>query len=266
MLVKTAKFRPVTLESRLQFLQSNLLKMTASTRPTVHLRPLGFDYKSVAAAAETLSLSFSSDPLICWLYRDPSGPRWDSLLPALQKWQQFRVRSYILDGITIEAVTDDKSPRSVGVCVLHPPQSQYRWLRPWWWSSYLTFYWDLFWNRPDEPLADKKRTEIMLEQHNATFEKIQGQYPPNSLYYLEIAAVKPDTQGMGVGGKLMSWVVNQVGNSPCFLECTNPTNVAFYERYGFKLIEEGKLQDAANPALETSFHYMVREKMGDSSE
>jgi ribosomal protein S18 acetylase RimI-like enzyme len=105
----------------------------------------------------------------------------------------------------------------------------------------------------------------MFEQHNATFEKIQGQYPPKSLYYLEIAAVQPDTQGMGVGGKLMSWVVDQIGNSPCFLECTNPTNVAFYERYGFKLVEEGKLQDEADSAHATSFYYMVREKTEDFS-
>lgn len=121
-------------------------------------------YKFVSAAAETLSLSFSSDPLISWLYRDPSGPRWDSLLPAVQEWQRFRVRSYILEGLTIEAVTDEPSPRSVGVCVLHPPRSQYLWLRPWWWVSYLQYYWDFVWNQPDEPLADKKVCRMLLEE------------------------------------------------------------------------------------------------------
>lgn len=63
----------------------------------------------------------------------------------------------------------------------------------------------------------------------------------------------------------MSWVVNQVGDAPCFLECTNPTNVPFYERYGFKVVEEGKLEDVVDPTHVTSFYYMVREKTDNTA-
>lgn len=121
------------------------------------------DSKSVAAAAKTLSLSFSSDPLICWLYRDPAGPRWDSLLPALQRWQEFRIREYILAGIGMEVVTQEATPTNVGVCFLYPPGSQYRWLRPWWWGSYLRYFWDFIWNRPSETLGDEKASYSLID-------------------------------------------------------------------------------------------------------
>ncbi|KAH8688487.1 hypothetical protein BGZ61DRAFT_589044 [Ilyonectria robusta] len=233
--------------------------MVNAARLGVHLRPLGFDSKSVAAAAKTLSLSFSSDPLICWLYRDPSGPRWDSLLPALQRWQEFRVREYILAAIGMEIVTQESTPTNVGVCFLYPPGSQYRWLRPWWWGSYLRYYWEFVWNRPNEPLGDEKRAAVMYAHHYAAFDRITSRYAPGSVFYLEIAAVRPDAQGLGIGGRIMDWVVDRIGDSSCFLECTNAKNVPFYEKYGFKLVEEEKLQDEHDPELVTTFYYMVKE-------
>jgi ribosomal protein S18 acetylase RimI-like enzyme len=99
----------------------------------------------------------------------------------------------------------------------------------------------------------------MMDGHYASAKKIKSRYPPNSLYYLEIAAVKPDTQGMGVGGAMMSWVVDRLGKSPCFLECTNEKNIAFYEKYGFKLLEEKTLSHGAAQSS-TTLYYMVRDK------
>lgn len=98
-----------------------------------------------------------------------------------------------------------------------------------------------------------------MDSHYASAEKIKSRYPPNSLYYLEIAAVKPDTQGMGVGGAIMSWVVDRLGKSPCFLECTDEKNIPFYEKYGFKLLEEKTLSHGANQSS-TTLYYMVRDK------
>lgn len=104
-----------------------------------------------------------------------------------------------------------------------------------------------------------QRIGIMMDGHYASAKTIKGRYPPNSLYYLEIAAVKPDTQGMGVGGAIMSWVVDRLGKSPCFLECTNEKNIPFYEKYGFKLLEEKTLSHGANQSS-TTLYYMVRDK------
>ncbi|KAM5377486.1 hypothetical protein ACJZ2D_004855 [Fusarium nematophilum] len=222
--------------------------MATSKPTTVLMRPLKLDFKSISAAAKTLSLSFACDPLIRWLNRNPNGPGWETLLPTLQQWQQARIREYSIRGIGMEAVTAGENPANVGVCFLFPPRSQHRWLNPLWWPTYLRVLWDEYWVRPSEPFANEKRIGIMMDTHYEFAQKIKSRYPPNSLYYLEIAAVRPDTQGMGVGGTIMKWVVRRIGSSPCFLECTNEKNVGFYEKYGFKVVDQKELSDEADPS------------------
>lgn len=111
---------------------------------------------SISAAARTLSLSFATDPLISWLYRCPTGPGWGSLEPTLQRWQEARVREYTVRGIGMEAVTEGKTPSSVGVCFLFPPLPQRRWLNPLWWPAYLRVLWDQYWAKPKEPFTDEE--------------------------------------------------------------------------------------------------------------
>ncbi|RSL82923.1 hypothetical protein CEP51_004840 [Fusarium floridanum] len=233
--------------------------MANAVRPNVHMRPLSLDWTSISAAAQTLSLSFANDPLIRWLYRRPTGPGWESLEPTLQQWQEARVREYTVRGIGMEAVTEGEMPSSVGVCFLFPPLPPRRWLNPLWWPAYLRVFWDQYWVRPKEPFTDEERIGIMMDAHYESAEKIKSRYPPNSLYYMEIAGVRPDTQGMGVGGVIMKWVVDRLGKSPCFLECTNDKNIAFYEKYGFKLLEEKTLSHDVNRSS-TTLYYMVRDK------
>ncbi|KAG9498000.1 hypothetical protein J7337_010876 [Fusarium musae] len=164
----------------------------------VQMRPLGLDHGSIKTAAEIISLSFASDPLIRWLSRDHSGPGWETLTPTLQQWQEARLREYA-------------------------------------------------------------RIGIMMESHNDFEERIKKKYPPNSLYYLEIAAVRPDTQGMGVGRTIMQWVVQELGDNPCYIECTDKKNVAFYVKYGFELVEEAELVDEEDAMPPTTLFYMIRD-------
>ncbi|KAF5675082.1 hypothetical protein FCIRC_7555 [Fusarium circinatum] len=162
------------------------------------MRPLQLDHSSIKTAAEIISLSFASDPLIRWLSRDRSGPGWETLTPTLQRWQEARLREYA-------------------------------------------------------------RIGIMMESHNDFEERIKKNYPPNSLYYLEIAAVRPDTQGMGVGRMIMQWVVQELGDYPCYIECTDKSNVAFYVKYGFELVEEAELVDEEDAMPPTTLFYMIRD-------
>ncbi|KAF4964247.1 hypothetical protein FSARC_7801 [Fusarium sarcochroum] len=232
--------------------------MTKAMSCKVHMRPLGLDLSSIRASAQIISLSFASDPLIRWLSRDRAGPGWETLTPTLQQWQEARLREYAVRGIGMEAVTMDEDPRSVGACFIFPPKSQFRWLNPLWWPAYLRVLWDDRWVKPMEPFSHDKRIGLMMESHNEFEEKIKSQYPPNSLYYLEIAAVRPDAQGMGVGSTIMAWVIQKLGPSPCFLECTAKKNVKFYEKYGFRVVEEKTLSEVEDPTTTTTLYYMVR--------
>jgi ribosomal protein S18 acetylase RimI-like enzyme len=103
-----------------------------------------------------------------------------------------------------------------------------------------------------------QKVRAMYEAHSAAAGELKGSYPPNSLYYLEIAAVHPDSQGLGVGGKLMKAINKHVGDSPCFLECTNLDNVPFYEKYGFRVTQERKLKlrEGDDSCI---LYYMVRD-------
>jgi hypothetical protein len=151
--------------------------MATAVRPTIHMRPLSLgmsrhmcsfsdlklplltwpkDATSISAAAQTLSLSFATDPLITWLYRCPTGSGWGSLEPTLQRWQEARVREYTVRGIGMEAVIEGKTPSSVGVCFLFPPLPQRRWLNPLWWPAYLRVLWDQYWIKPKEPFTDEE--------------------------------------------------------------------------------------------------------------
>jgi ribosomal protein S18 acetylase RimI-like enzyme len=100
----------------------------------------------------------------------------------------------------------------------------------------------------------------MYEAHAAAASELRALYPLNSLYYLEIAAVHPDSQGLGVGGKLMRAINEQLGDSPCFLECTNVKNVPFYEKYGFQMVQERELK-LRNKDDSCILYYMVRDPL-----
>lgn len=100
----------------------------------------------------------------------------------------------------------------------------------------------------------------MMDSHNDFEQRIKKKYPPNSLYYLEIAAVRPDAQGMGVGRTIMQWVVQELGDDPCYIECTDKKNVAFYAKYGFEVVEEAELVDDEDGMSPTILFYMIRDK------
>jgi ribosomal protein S18 acetylase RimI-like enzyme len=60
-------------------------------------------------------------------------------------------------------------------------------------------------------------------------------------WYLLNLAVRPELQGQGLGSILLRSGLDraQLQGVPCFLETTNPRNVPFYEKHGFRMIHEG---------------------------
>ncbi|HEX5940226.1 MAG TPA: GNAT family N-acetyltransferase [Dehalococcoidia bacterium] len=72
------------------------------------------------------------------------------------------------------------------------------------------------------------------------FEKKHEHYAPEEHYYLFVLGVEPDLQGKGIGGQLMKPVLDRADaeKRPCYLESSNPRNVPFYERHGFRVMEE----------------------------
>jgi ribosomal protein S18 acetylase RimI-like enzyme len=78
-------------------------------------------------------------------------------------------------------------------------------------------------------------------------------------YYLWGLVVDPGTQRKGVGSTLMKIIIDRADtkNVPVYLETHDKNNVAYYERFGFKLIHTGTI-----PGHGLDFWCMLREADG----
>jgi ribosomal protein S18 acetylase RimI-like enzyme len=73
--------------------------------------------------------------------------------------------------------------------------------------------------------------------------KIHNSHAPNPHWYLWAIGVNPTHQGKGVGGKLLTPILSLSSHdgTPCYLETHNEKNIQFYEKHGFKIVNEGKI-------------------------
>ena len=58
--------------------------------------------------------------------------------------------------------------------------------------------------------------------------------------HLILLAVLPRKQGMGIGKKLMNLFIQEADSRglPCYLETQNPSNLGFYESFGFSVVKQ----------------------------
>ena len=65
---------------------------------------------------------------------------------------------------------------------------------------------------------------------------LQKGHPREAHYYLEVLGTVPERQGQGVGGALLSAVLDRCDTDgvAAYLENSNPRNEAFYARHGFE--------------------------------
>ncbi len=72
-------------------------------------------------------------------------------------------------------------------------------------------------------------------------EQIHARCVPGFHWYLWALGVEPARQGHGIGGRLMQPVLARASADglPCYLETMNEANLPFYERYGFRAVNEG---------------------------
>ncbi|KAJ5145129.1 Acyl-CoA N-acyltransferase [Penicillium atrosanguineum] len=89
----------------------------------------------------------------------------------------------------------------------------------------------------------EKRVDKLMAANRSSAQALQKQYSKQKLWYLEVIAVHPALQSRGLGGGVMRWILERVGEQPIYLECTARENVSFYEAFGFRVVEEVELMD-----------------------
>lgn len=77
---------------------------------------------------------------------------------------------------------------------------------------------------------------------------IDKAHPKHEHWYLSLLAVDPELQGRGVGGALLAPLLERADREglPVYLETQKESNVAWYGRFGFALVETLGLPKVAN--------------------
>jgi len=64
--------------------------------------------------------------------------------------------------------------------------------------------------------------------------------PPEPVWYVQALSVTPAGQGRGLGAALLGQVLakSDATSVPCYLDTGKQANVAYYQRFGFALLDE----------------------------
>jgi GNAT superfamily N-acetyltransferase len=79
--------------------------------------------------------------------------------------------------------------------------------------------------------------------------ELEAMFPSDPVWYLEILGVRPEGQGSGVGSLLVrdGLARADADGLPAYLETARPQNVAFYERFGFRVERQVRVLDDGPP-------------------
>ena len=170
----------------------------------------------IDTAAATLERAFSTDPMFAWIFPDTA-----TRPPALRRF----LRVPLEYGLRSGRVTASDDAKAVAVWIPPGPGVTVgRMVR----AGFLAV-----------PFRIGFRPFAKFVGANGTMEKLHKKYVPEPHWYLMVVGVDPDLQGRGLGSSLVKEGLARADQAscPCYLETSEPRNVAFYERLGFVVLE-----------------------------
>lgn len=193
---------------------------------TVPLRPLSPG--ALPAAAELLAAAFDADPFFVFLQPDAKRRRvW------MRRFKLAEGRMLLPTGGCYATAEGD------GVLVLAPPGAHPPPL-----LRAILFTLRVLWATLRAPLRlDRGMRGLRV------LAEMERRHPREPHWYLVDIAVRPDKHGHGVGGVLLREAIASAERThqPLYLETTNPANLAFYAKYGFKQV--GVIAHAGTPPV-----------------
>jgi len=78
-------------------------------------------------------------------------------------------------------------------------------------------------------------------RYGALWSWVESHLPSEPLWYLDALAVDPSRQAKGIGGALLRFglELGERDGTGAFLETSRERNVGYYERFGFRVVDEG---------------------------
>lgn len=173
----------------------------------------------VDAMAAALALAFHDDPVMCWLFGDvPPRP-----IRYLRPFFAAEARRHLRHANVYT------TPDQAGAAYWDPPG---HWKTP---PAHLV--------RSTPLLLRGLRGRTLKALRGLTrMEAVHARQPPHH-YYLAVLGTRPDRRGLGVGSALLAPVLDTCDREGvgAYLESSKATNVPYYERHGFTVVDEVEL-------------------------
>jgi ribosomal protein S18 acetylase RimI-like enzyme len=175
--------------------------------------------KDEAALSGVMTLAFSSDPVMRWLYPDPRN--YVAHFPALAM------------AVGVKAVANGSAhyvQEFAGATLWLPPGVS-----------------------PDEePLVALVHETLSKRLHDEVFsmlEQMGAAHPKDPHWYLWMIGTDPTCQGKGYGSALLRHTLALCDRDKrlAYLESSNPRNLSLYLRHGFELV--GTIQVGSSPSI-----------------
>ena len=106
---------------------------------------------------------------------------------------------------------------------------------------------------PDEAVMGAIITEALrpeiAEDIGHVLQRMAEHHPHEPHWYLPIIAADPNWIGQGLGTLLMKHALRRCDEKgvAAYLESSNPRNIPFYERHGFRIV--GEIQHGSSPTM-----------------
>jgi len=172
-----------------------------------------------AKAIATIALAFASDPMMRWSFPDPET--YLAIVPDF-------IRAF--GGGAVAHGSADMTADFAAVALWLPPGVE-----------------------PDGEamgrIIEAHMPPEKMEDGGGLVEQMHKFHPHEPHWYLPLIGTDPAQQGKGHGATLMAHAVARCDarGEPAYLESSNPANVPFYERFGFKVM--GEIQQGSSPRL-----------------
>jgi ribosomal protein S18 acetylase RimI-like enzyme len=170
----------------------------------------------VAGIAQAMAAAFEHDPIVEWFWRNPERRR-----ENVHGWYEVVTEAHYLDRGEVFVAEEDGE---IAGCSMWSPPGGWRF------------------STRAEMRATRyavPRLGLRLPLASVAMRRIESRHPGAGHWYLSELGVRPQSQGRGLGSKLMFEMLARCDRErlPAYLESSTERSRALYERHGFRTAE-----------------------------
>jgi ribosomal protein S18 acetylase RimI-like enzyme len=167
----------------------------------------------VPGIAEAMGAAFEDDPIVAWFWRNPARRR-----EYVAGWYEVVVSAHYLDHGEVFVAEEDGE---IAGCAMWSPPGAWRF----------------------SPRAELRATRyaaprlgLRVPLASMAMRRIERRHPAEGHWYLSELGVRPQSQGRGLGSRLMFGILERCERErlPAYLESSTERSRDLYARHGFE--------------------------------